>query len=594
MLLTNEIVKESGMFLLETINIPEKYTIISNLAFEKCQAKNIILNDNITEIKHFAFANCSNLEKIIIPNSVKKIGSFVFQNCTSIMVITISKNVVILNDGLFQGCINLEKINILGIIEKIGEDIFRYCFNIENINSNKENTSIINNLIINDISKNKYNFDRKISTCNIYNLIKNIKGIESSSASNTDTWIATFRYKTTYENKPIEKGFLKIFLSDLVYEIQTYEKIMTLYDNNICTNFVKYLNSCINCTSKDLLTLLSGKTILDDKNIVQNLNRNIAYMTNKFKNRPAIDEITLISYRNILDEHKYNILLLEYVEPITFYNWIMENEYTPKFNIELWNIVFQICVGCYSLSLSKILHNDMHMGNIFIKEFPTEITSLYYINGKPIIIKSKYKPLIYDFDRAYTERLGENEFIKGKETYSLKNFYIENKDIIKVFCFIYNVLPMYRKYILDLVSKNKIGRDIIRESYNLSAPHVKKICHLQFKCNEHGIIEPIPNEWYENFCNYEEIIEKIIKKLPPISLDSEDIDKTNIFYCNKSYFYPNGSIDIEKIEIDKRKSILLSYEPARKKFKSDSGRRKSRRKSKRRKKKSKRSKRKNK
>lgn len=577
MLLTNDLVKELGLFLLETINIPDEYTIISNFAFQDCQAKSIIINDNIEEIQDFAFLNCSNLEKIIIRNSVKKIGSFVFKNCKSIKMIAISQNVSVLNDGLFEGCINLERLIIFGVIQKIGKDIFKYCFNIK-ISINDSITENIKYDFLNDIKKNKNNFDRKISVCDIYNIVKTIKGLESSSASNTDTWILNFREETTYEDISISKGFFKIFLSDLVYEIQTYEKIMLLYNNNICTNFVKYLGSCMNCTSKDLMNFLKDKTILDDKNILENLNRNVVYMVNKFKNRPSIDKITLTLYKYILDNYKYNILLLEYVEPINFNKWIIINNRTlPNFELELRNILFQICVCFYSLSLSKIIHNDIHMGNIFIKKLPTETVSLYYINDEAYLIKSNYKPLIYDFDRAYVQSLGNNKYIEGREKYSITNFYIENKDIIKVFCYIYNIFPMYREYIINLVSKNETGKKIIKESYRLSPnydPDIKKLCLLQYINKINDKIEPIPNEWYINFNSYEEIINNLYKSIPKFFIKEEDIDKSNIFYCNKNYFFEDGSINIEKLEIDKRKPILISYEPRRKKIKKEDGRRK--------------------
>jgi hypothetical protein len=38
---------------------------------------------------------------------------------------------------------------------------------------------------------------------------------------------------------------------------------------------------------------------------------------------------------------------------------------------------------------------------------------LYVINDKIYQIKTRYKPLIYDFDRGYNEKFGSNPLLEG-------------------------------------------------------------------------------------------------------------------------------------------------------------------------------------
>jgi len=116
------------------------------------------------------------------------------------------------------------------------------------------------------------------NVCEIYSCVKNVKGLKSDSASPTDTWIITFKNDTTYNDKPINKGFLKIFvnnnnktlgkiskikdiqLSALKYELRIYRDVIRkLVDYRICPNFIKYLDGLDTTTDKDILEKTSNK-----------------------------------------------------------------------------------------------------------------------------------------------------------------------------------------------------------------------------------------------------------------------------------------------------------------------------------------------
>ena len=56
------------------------------------------------------------------------------------------------------------------------------------------------------------NINENFNVCKISSIINKIKGLESNSASPTDTWIIYFNDDITYDNKPITSGFLKIFI----------------------------------------------------------------------------------------------------------------------------------------------------------------------------------------------------------------------------------------------------------------------------------------------------------------------------------------------------------------------------------------------
>ena len=60
------------------------------------------------------------------------------------------------------------------------------------------------------------NIDEKFNLCELSDYISNIKGLSSNSSSPSDTWIVKFKEDITYKNKPINYGFLKIFIEKII------------------------------------------------------------------------------------------------------------------------------------------------------------------------------------------------------------------------------------------------------------------------------------------------------------------------------------------------------------------------------------------
>ena len=70
----------------------------------------LLIPDNVTAIKAYAFSGCS-ITSITIPNSVTSIGDGAFSGC-SITSMTIPNSVTSIGDGAFDGCISLEDLYI--------------------------------------------------------------------------------------------------------------------------------------------------------------------------------------------------------------------------------------------------------------------------------------------------------------------------------------------------------------------------------------------------------------------------------------------------------------------------------------------------
>ena len=75
-----------------------------NLGISRDQLTEFVVPDGITEIKRFAFSECTSLQSIYIPKGVTKIGVHAFENCTSLESIYSPDGVTEIGEQAFLGC----------------------------------------------------------------------------------------------------------------------------------------------------------------------------------------------------------------------------------------------------------------------------------------------------------------------------------------------------------------------------------------------------------------------------------------------------------------------------------------------------------
>ena len=415
----------------------------------------------------------------------------------------------------------------------------------------------------------------KTQICNIGSCVKKIIGLPSDSASPTDTWVINFKDNVYYNNIKIDKGFLKIFVSPytrsiskqrhvetiaLDYEINIYKNIIkNLIDYKICPNFIKYLASGTNCTFENMLEILNGNiytssgSLISPSQTMKNLQRNMIFLQydvdEDADKRPEINDNTNLIYKYppISMGVKYNMIMTEDANAIKFDVWIKNNRHYPGFEKDLWEVLFQIFVACYSMSLSKLVHNDLHSSNIFIRSSTLSKNVLYYINGIPTMINSRYLALVYDFDNGFVEKFGNNPKLVGYfcDVSSQCNTYIENKDIIKILCYVYSHVKndIIQNKILELLTSNNSYKKELVYTYKNN----KSFCFLQ----QNNYAQPF--DFYNKFHNCEIIINNLKKLM--VELPLENVSENNIFKCNKKYFKNDGSLNLKEIEKDKYTKI---------------------------------------
>lgn len=414
----------------------------------------------------------------------------------------------------------------------------------------------------------------KNNVCTISESIKQIyTGIPGSSASPTEAMVVEFKNNTKYKNKLIKYGFLKIWidpislkyvfkhvydksyyssaLGGLNYEIYVYRHVIReLLDYNICPNFIKYLGSSKRCSWKNLTNITSKirpKDIKDGEHVrrtKQNIIQTI--YSEDLGERQAIDSD---NYKNLnskllaletlnIEDLNFNILVNEAIEDKyteTLRDFLLRNEDINELN----SVMFQCMAGCYAMSMSKMVHNDLHTGNIWVIKLPEKRTFIYNYNYIEYMFETQYMVKIYDFDRSYVERFGNNPQLDEETAgFSQSNEYIPNRDMIKCISYFYKYQsPEIKEIILESVQTKEENK------LNIYIPEILNSCMIKY-----DNVALTKNDYIELFQTREDILYNIAKMAEFHNREIRDSDKVKLtnegryYYCNKEMFDNNGDI----------------------------------------------------
>lgn len=76
--------------------------------------KDLVIPEGVTEIKPFAFQNCTQLTSVTIPSTVTTIGNKAFRYCENLKIVNIPNSIKNINDQAFFNCSALTDINFDG------------------------------------------------------------------------------------------------------------------------------------------------------------------------------------------------------------------------------------------------------------------------------------------------------------------------------------------------------------------------------------------------------------------------------------------------------------------------------------------------
>ena len=432
--------------------------------------------------------------------------------------------------------------------------------------------------------------DENYNVCDIYNIVNKVKGLRTGS-SPTDAWIVTFKDNVFDRKKnKLTKAFLKIYsnlsyfdnadyeldesmsylkkaIEGLTYETMVYRDIITpLVDLNICPNFIRYIASGNACHYNDLLRAYKSSYKKSADKIKMRLNKIINNNLLNYETSNIIISDETRKYKpnkgdiKDFDKFEFDIILTETFDNTMSFHDLLQSDYVQEINI--FNILFQIFAACYSMSLSKMVHNDLHTGNIMIRTLKKPKIITYIIKKVKYVLKIKYLVHIYDFDRAYVKRLGDNHSLDMYDVFSQNNEFYDNKDILKLLCSVYKYTGN-KFYLKCLTSNEKHLKDLI------------KLFEKDERCNfQVKKYKPVLPSFFKNYNDSLTIIKIFAENLPQIKI-KEKVNKEDIYICDKEFFRKNGDINMQKLN-EIRKSVLSGSIKSKSKLKTKSPKRKSR------------------
>ncbi|MBE6606257.1 MAG: hypothetical protein E7635_04400 [Ruminococcaceae bacterium] len=124
------------------IIIPDEITEIKDYAFYCCSnLESVVLHENITSIGGYAFRDCARLTKINLPNSLLTIGAYAFSDC-SLKSIDIPDNLEMIEEGTFSGCA-FNTVTIPASVVAIKAKAFSGCKSLTEVTVTSANTQIV-------------------------------------------------------------------------------------------------------------------------------------------------------------------------------------------------------------------------------------------------------------------------------------------------------------------------------------------------------------------------------------------------------------------------------------------------------------------
>ncbi len=87
----------------------------------------LVIPQNIKEIKKYAFHGCETLKKVTIGDNVTSINSYAFRGCDALTSVTIGDGVTTIGEFVFYFCDALTSVTIGENVASIGRDAFKFC-----------------------------------------------------------------------------------------------------------------------------------------------------------------------------------------------------------------------------------------------------------------------------------------------------------------------------------------------------------------------------------------------------------------------------------------------------------------------------------
>ena len=239
-----------------------------------------------------------------------------------------------------------------------------------------------------------------------------------------------------------------------IYESVVIKKLYNLPNVTMTPHIVMYMGyfECPNILST--LPALAAKGNIHAKNVMDRYKE----MSNPFGDGKTLNNLFSRRYK----PENMRWLVLEKTEGLTLSTWLRTNTSLDGLPIILFQIIYTL--GCFDKI--GLMHNDLHMGNIFIDRMPKVYSVAYVVNNTAYKLTTDFHSKVYDFDRA-------EKFSTPYSTNSTRNTVLDLFDSCTNLGQCHKFTPGY-----DLVKFLSSMRTHIRPSslakfYNMLPPNIK-------------------------------------------------------------------------------------------------------------------------
>lgn len=359
------------------------------------------------------------------------------------------------------------------------------------------------------IAKGEAVFD----VCNIgktYRL-KKIKSPEIKGASPTRSVLADLvsRSLLDWDDIPVSlKISMDIHTRDnlsLVYEAHVYKYVVDeILTRNYSPNFIPYL-AYGSCKLQQVRNMFN-----EDKDVFAEL------YEDSYKRQILVNPDT-----------RFNILITEQAGggkgEIFSLKTFLDKRPAEK---DVIAVFFQLIYSLYIMGLFRMVHNDLHIYNVLVVEYPRPLEMLYSVGRKNFLINTRYIPYIFDWDFAYVEQLGDNP--------KLSDYYCENKiacnrfssrtDLYTILCTSKEIIDKQKyktlyKFLTDTYYTKFFYRDKYYDKITVPKDEIKNLRKYKvyadgeiYKMSGLQVKELAPKLWGQLHGNVSSIHFKIINK----------------------------------------------------------------------------------
>jgi hypothetical protein len=249
--------------------------------------------------------------------------------------------------------------------------------------------------VLRDINESKQ-YDLKEMVCDLSSVFKDIVVIEPKSASPTIQVLAkipensTYSLLTEYVNQFhdddvfVKIGFNAVDNADDI-ERTVYKYVLGLIKANRTPNIMRYIMS-FKCY-KYYLKLQKDHTGSINEQIWE---KALALDKRVFESLKLVGSLSGTA----------SFVVLERAKGMPLHK-LMADTTIALSDTDLLAITFQVTYTLRELTLARVRHNDVHLGNIWIVILPQPEEFIYVPEeGKYYVLNTRYLAKIYDFDRA--------------------------------------------------------------------------------------------------------------------------------------------------------------------------------------------------